>query len=82
MELETVIALVTFIVSYVLGKITKKTKIPDELIPVQNIAVGVIISIIYWVVTKDFSVAITISGIFAGGTYDLGHNIVKLIKGE
>lgn len=82
MELETIIAIVTAVVSYILGKITKKSKVPDELIPVQNIAVGVIVALIEWLITKDFSVAIAISGVFAGGTYDLGHNIVKLIKGE
>ena len=83
MELTEILTLVTFAVSFILGILAKKsTFIKDELIPIQNIAVGLIIAIIEWIVTKDFSVAIAMSGILAGGTYDIIHNLDKMRKGE
>ncbi len=83
MELSTLISLVTIIVTWVLGMISKKyTKLNNKLIPIQNIFVGLIVALIEWIVTKDFKVAIALSGIIAGGTYDIFHNLEKLIKGE
>lgn len=83
MELSTLISLVTIIVTWVLGMISKKyTKLNNKLIPIQNIIVGLIVALIEWIVTKDFKVAIALSGIIAGGTYDIFHNLEKLIKGE
>lgn len=83
MELSTLISLVTIIVTWVLGVISKKyTKLNNKLIPIQNILVGLIVALIEWIVTKDFKVAIALSGIIAGGTYDIFHNLDKLIKGE
>lgn len=83
MELSTLISLVTIIVTLVLGMISKKhTKLNNKLIPIQNILVGLIVALIEWIVTKDFKVAIALSGIIAGGTYDIFHNLEKLIKGE
>lgn len=83
MELSTLISLVTIIVTWVLGMISKKyTKLNNKLIPIQNILVGAIVALIEWIVTKDFKVAIALSGIIAGGTYDIFHNLEKLIKGE
>ena len=83
MELSTLISLVTIIVTWVLGVISKKyTKLNNKLIPIQNIVVGLIVALIEWIVTKDFKVAIALSGIIAGGTYDIFHNLEKLIKGE
>lgn len=81
MELSTLISLVTVIVTWVLGVISKKhTKLNNKLIPIQNIAVGLIVALIEWVVTKDFKVAIALSGIFAGGAYDVINNINKMIR--
>ena len=83
MELSTLISLVTVIVTWVLGVISKKyTKLNNKLIPIQNIVVGLIVALIEWIVTKDFKVAIALSGIIAGGTYDIFHNLEKLRKGE
>ena len=83
MELSTLISLVTVIVTWVLGVISKKyTKLNNKLIPIQNILIGLIVALIEWIVTKDFKVAIALSGIIAGGTYDIFHNLEKLIKGE
>lgn len=83
MEISTLVSLVTIIVTWVLGIVSKKyTKLNNKLIPIQNILVGLIIALIEWIVTKDFKVAIALSGIIAGGTYDIFHNLEKLIKGE
>lgn len=83
MELSTLISLVTIIVAWLLGYISKRsTWVNNRIIPIQNILIGLIVAIIEWIVTKDFKVAIALSGIIAGGTYDIFHNLEKLIKGE
>lgn len=83
MELSTLISLVTIIVTWLLGMISKQyTKLNNKLIPIQNILVGLIVAVIEWIVTKDFKVAIALSGIIAGGTYDVFHNLEKIVKGE
>lgn len=81
MEISTLISLVTIIVTWVLGIVSKKyTKLNNKLIPIQNILVGLIIALIEWIVTKDFKVAIALSGLFAGGAYDVINNINKMIR--
>ena len=83
MELEYIVSLVTILVSIILGYISKRNpKISNNLIPVQNLVVGILVAIIEWIVTKDFNTAIALSGLIAGGTYDIVHNLNKLIKGE
>ena len=81
MELSTLISLVTIIVTWLLGVISKKyTKLNNKLIPIQNILVGLIVALIEWIVTKDFKVAIALSGLLAGGAYDVINNINKIIR--
>lgn len=83
MELSTLISLVTIIVTWILGVMAKKsTFISNKLIPIQNILIGVIVAIIEWIVTKDFSTAIALSGVIAGGSYDVFHNLEKIVRGE
>jgi Na+/glutamate symporter len=83
MELETIVVLVTMVVTFLCGLIAKKVSwFNNHLIPIQNIAVGLIVALIEWIVTKDFKVAIALSGIIAGGTYDVFHNLEKIVKGE
>ena len=78
METE-ILALITVIVTFVMGMISKKTTwISNNLIPVQNLIIGVVFAIVEWVITGDFSVALSVSGLLAGGTYDLGHNLKKM----
>jgi hypothetical protein len=82
MELTEILSLVTFAVTLICGFITKKIpSISNKIIPIQNLAIGVIIAIIEWIITKDFSTAIALSGLLAGGTYDIAHNINKM-RGE
>ena len=83
MEPEYIVSLVTILVTLVLGIIAKKNpKMSNKLIPMQNLLVGVIIALIEFAITKDFKVAIMLSGLLAGGTYDLVKNLNLLLKGE
>lgn len=83
MELSTLISLVTIIVAWLLGYISKRsTWVNNRIIPIQNILIGLIVAIIEWIITKDFKVAIALSGLIAGGTYDVFHNLEKIVKGE
>lgn len=81
MGITEIIALVTFVVTFIGGLIVKKIpQISNKLIPLQNLAIGLIVAVIEWIITKDFSTAIMLSGIVAGGVYDIGHNIKKLFE--
>ncbi len=81
MEFEVIMQLVTVIVTLVFGVISKKNKyISNNLIPVQNIIIGLAMAIIEWIITKDFSLAISLSGVLAGGIYDIPTNLLKLKK--
>lgn len=83
MELTQLLTMVTIIVTWVLGVLSKKsTWISNNLIPVQNLIVGGVVAIIEWIITKDFSVAIALSGLIAGGSYDIFHNIELIVKGD
>lgn len=75
------LSVITAIVSLVLGSIAKKVKwVDNKMIPLQNLVVGIIFAIVEWVITKDFDTAIALSGLLAGGIYDIFHNIEKLIR--
>ena len=50
------------------------------MIPIQNVIVGVLVALIEWIITKDFNEAIILSGLIAGGTYDIFHNLQKIVK--
>lgn len=79
--MENIITVVTIIVTWVLGYFAKKSNwINSNLIPVQNIAIGIIVALIEFIITKDFKIAIALSGLFAGGSYDVLHNLNKIIE--
>ena len=79
MTLEAIIMFVTMVVTFFCGLIAKKVSwFNTNLIPIQNILIGVIVAVIEWIITKDFSTAIAISGLIAGGIYDIGHNLQKM----
>lgn len=83
MELTNIITIVTLVVTWILGYFAKKSSwISNNLIPLQNVAVGLIIAIIEWIITKDFNIALATSGLLAGGTYDIVHNLDKMIRKE
>lgn len=79
MTLEAIIMLVTMVVTFFCGLIAKKVSwFNTNLIPIQNILIGIIVAVIEWIITKDFSTAIAVSGLIAGGIYDIGHNLQKM----
>lgn len=81
MEVSTIITLVTIVITWILGFIAKKsTWFNTNLIPIQNITIGVVVACIEWIITKDFNIAIATSGLIAGGTYDIIHNLEKIFK--
>lgn len=83
MDLNTLVSLVTIIVTWGLGVVSKKyTCLNNKLIPIQNILIGLIVACIEWFITKDFSTAIALSGLVAGGSYDVFHNLEKIVRGE
>ena len=83
MTTEYLFALVTVIVEIFLGYISKKNpKISNKIIPIQNLLIGVVIAVIEYIITKDFNTAIAISGLIAGGTYDIVHNLEQFLGGE
>lgn len=83
MSSSDIIAFVTFLVSLILGIFSKRSSfIKNELIPLQNILIGLIVAIIEWIITKDLNTAILISGILAGGTYDIFHNLEKILRNQ
>lgn len=80
MGINEILPIVTIIVTWVLGYLAKKsTWLNNKLIPLQNIAISLIVALIEWIITKDFSIAIALSGLVAGGSYDIFHNIKKLV---
>lgn len=79
---ELVVTLLTMILTWILGFIAKRCPyVNNNLIIIQNIVIGLVVSLFYYIVTKDFNLAITLSGLFADSGYNLIHNIEKLIKG-
>ena len=79
---ELVVTLLTMILTWILGFIAKRCPyVNNNLIIIQNIVIGLIVSIFYYIVTKDFNLAITLSGVFADSGYNLIHNVEKLIRG-
>ncbi len=76
-----ILTIITTVVSLILGVIAKRSKwVKNEMIPLQNLIVGVAFAIVEWIITKDFDAAIAVSGLLAGGVYDIFHNISKLVK--
>lgn len=83
MKINEMFSIVTFVVTLIIGFIAKKhPRISNKIIPIQNLAIGVIMAIIEFIITKDFKVSIAVSGLLAGGTYDIVHNLNKLKEGE
>lgn len=69
----------TLLVTWVLGYFAKRSNyINNHLIPIQNLLIGIIVALVYWLITKDFEAALVITGSLAGGLYDIVHNLEKL----
>lgn len=83
MDIATIITLVTIIVTFVCGLIAKKVSwFNNKLIPIQNLAIGIIAGVIYYIITKDLNLVIMTVGLGTGGAYDIMSNLKKLLEGE
>lgn len=83
MDTNTIVALVTAIVTFVCGLVVKKNpRISNKLIPIQNLAIGLVVAFVYFLISKNFETAVAISGLLAGGTYDLGKNLLEIINSK
>ena len=81
MELTDILTIVTIVITWLLGIVAKKSNfIKNNLIPIQNLVIGLVIAVLEWIVTKDFKVAIALSGVLAGGLYDIPNNLVKIFS--
>lgn len=82
MDAATIISIVTLVVTLVLGFLSKKiTWINNKMIPLQNLCIGIIASIIYYLMTKDLDLTIVAIGIGTGGAYDLLKSLKELLQG-
>lgn len=79
---KNIIEIVTIIVTLIMGLVVKKyTNLSSKKIPIQNLLIGIIVAIVEFIITKDFSTAIAVSGLTGGGVYDLIKNTSMLING-
>ena len=78
---ELIVTLLTMTLTWILGFVSKRCPyINNNIIIIQNIVIGLVVALFYFIVTKDFNLAISLSGLFAETGYNLIHNIEKLIK--
>ena len=76
MDITAIISIVTIVVTFIMGIVSKKSKfIEDNLIPVQNLLIGCIAFAINYFITKDLNASLIGVGLFTGGTYDLVKNL-------
>ena len=76
MTLEQIIIVVTPVVSFIFGTLAKKFNwMESKYIPIQNLVIGVIVSLLYYFMVDSSDIAnaviIAFSGLIAGGGYDL-----------
>ncbi len=77
------IAFATIVATIIIGQLVKKyTDLETKQIPLQNLAIGIIVCIIQFAITRDINTAVAISGILSGGTYDLGKAISQIFSKE
>lgn len=77
-NMEFVISFVTIIVTWILGKLAKKSKlVQNERIPIQNLTIGICVTLIYYAITKDWSMVVASGSPVATLLYDIVHNLRK-----
>ena len=82
-NIEVIITFVTMIVTWLFGRITKKSdKIPNNLIPIQNAVIMIISVIIYYYATGDFSSVVATGSPVATLIYDVVHTYNKSKEDE
>ena len=79
MNTTNLVGIISLVITLICGLIAKKVKwFNNNLIPIQNLLIGITLAIVDYFITKDFSVAVSVSGLVAGGTYDIIHNLNKI----
>ena len=78
------ITIATIIATIIVGQLTKKfTDLETKQIPLQNLAIGIIVCIIQYAITRNINTAVAVSGLMSGGIYDLSKSINQIFsKGE
>ena len=85
MEISYIIGILTVIITWILGYLSKKSEfINNNFIPVQNIIIGIVSFVVDYIITKDLNGALLFSGLIAGGSYDLLKCLkqISMKKGE
>lgn len=81
MESAEILTVITVVISWIFGIIAKKVSwFNNYLIPTQNIVIGVIFTAVEFFISKDINLAIAVSGLLAGGAYDVFNNGKKLLE--
>ena len=67
----------------IIGQLVKKyPTLESKQIPLQNLAIGIIVCIIQFAITRDINTAVAMSGIISGGTYDLAKAVMQIFSKE
>lgn len=75
------VTMATIVVTLILGQISKKNEwVEKQKLPLQNLLIGIIVCTIEYIITKDFNTAVALSGVMAGGVYDLCKALKKLFS--
>lgn len=74
-SLETIIPVITVIISYIFGILAKKFNwYESKYIPIQNAVIGILSAIIYYMAVPESNFVVVLftalSGFAAGGLYD------------
>jgi len=77
-NMELIFTLITMLVTYVFGKIAKKSKVvEDRKIPLQNITVAICMGFVYYLATGDISIVVASGSPIMTLLYDAVHNLKK-----
>lgn len=80
-NIETIITIVTIIITWVCGELAKKSKhILNNRIPIQNIIIAVTMTALYWFATGDISITVASGSPIATLIYDAIHSIKKEVE--
>lgn len=82
MTVEFIFAVVTAVVTAILGTFTKNNVVPSRFIPLQNLIIGIIAAVVsvYMGLFDNYAVAILVSlgmALGVGGAYDLSKTNTK-----
>lgn len=76
MDIQDIFCITSVVVTCILRPIVRKyPNIKNSMKYLTNLLIGIIVATTEWLVTKDFNFAIAISGLMAGGAYDLFQNL-------